>query len=258
MVNRSYIGDPIDATMQFIKERPNKGGETVAGSTEDDLGNEGTDALPSFVDEDNYSERELNIIRHKILFPNLSLREFCQKFDYGYQNTSTFLSTFRRHHRERLEDAGLFEALQPPQSRVNQKEVPPPDMDDLAAREAVREYWRANPEATVSDLREDIDVPELSDPTVSGLKAAVVANADEETTPGESPELEIEQAAAEFRKEVESLRSEIEQLKRQQETKSDDATVAELDSDTLFTIISGGELSEAERREVFKLVVNNE
>jgi len=63
MAKREYSGDPIDLTNlpgeQHISER---GGETVAGTSGDDLFNESTEWLPEGITEDDLSEGQKNAV----------------------------------------------------------------------------------------------------------------------------------------------------------------------------------------------------
>lgn len=62
MLKREYDGPPIDATEQYVSER-NKKGETVGGTTEDDLFDESADWLPRDMDESDFTDKQKQALR---------------------------------------------------------------------------------------------------------------------------------------------------------------------------------------------------
>lgn len=62
MAKREYSGPAIDMTDQYIGERPNNG-ETVGGTTEDDVFEQSTEWLPAHVDKDDFSEKQKRALR---------------------------------------------------------------------------------------------------------------------------------------------------------------------------------------------------
>lgn len=253
MAKRDYSGNPIDATMQYITERETTG-ETVAGSSEDDHGDEETIAIPSFLDEGEYSTEQLEKIQNAILHPDETLKDICEQFGYHYPRTSTFLARFRREHEEELREAGLYEKLSYPRGGSQASE----ERDAKEpAKDRVREYYRNNPDASGAEVIENVDIGDLSKNQVCGLKAGVVRKgagkpADDS---GEEPdEATADAAADELLDHIEAMREDIQYLMEAVESDGS-ATPIGVSEDALFKIVAGQELSEQERREVFDAVV---
>lgn len=71
MLKRDYDGPPIDATQQYVSER-NETGETVAGTTDDDFREETTEAWPSGLDRDEFTNMQADVVRALVLSPEAS------------------------------------------------------------------------------------------------------------------------------------------------------------------------------------------
>lgn len=98
MPKREYSGSPIDQAWknQTVAEAQEKvkekitmnqtDGETVAGSTDDDKGSESTTALPSYVNPEDLTSTEKDIIKSSILHPGYKGKEIADDVgcDAGY------------------------------------------------------------------------------------------------------------------------------------------------------------------------------
>lgn len=258
MVKREWIGKPIDATMQYITERPHRG-ESVAGTTEDDMGEEMTDAIPSFVNRSEYNETQLEIIQNKILYPNLSLKELTEKFDYSYTKTSSFLAGFREEHEEELKEAGLFEKMRFPRS--------PPKREASSGSKAERErkqafeFFKEHPNATISDAQAVLDLDSLSQSQLAGAKGnarqSLLSEGIDPDRMGAYGEVEMErELEIEMEQEVPFDRTTERELTASPESNGSNGLVTvELKSDSLFSILTSDELPEDERKEIFEQVV---
>lgn len=293
MAKREFIGDPIDATMQSIKEsRYWGGGETVGGSTEDDKGGEMTEALPSFIDRDEYERDELRMLEKKILYPRVELKDLAERFDFTYSTLSDFLNRFRSKHEAQLREIDLYADLFPPSRRPDETGGEP--SAEQAAYHKAREYFLEHPEADTDTARQELDIDDLTVTQLASAKGNAKqdlnrqqddAGADElvendvkegdEAGVGDSRKpvpvdvavrlhdmaMSISNQAVDMThgEQVALVVDELERLRRAGEPAdaSDDAAMAELDRDTLFTIVTGGELSEQDRREIFELVVDD-
>lgn len=61
-MKREYNGPPIDGTEQYVGER-NENGETIAGTTEDDLFDESADWLPRDMNESDFTRKQKQALR---------------------------------------------------------------------------------------------------------------------------------------------------------------------------------------------------
>lgn len=240
--DRNYVGDPIDATMQSIRDSKYWGGETVDATDKEDPGEEMTDPVPSFVDKSDYSEHQLDRISKRVLHYESTLKDFCERFGYDYGNTSSFFKEFREKNRPQLEDAGLYERFLPPNKRGQWSSNKDDTVSTERQREIVRKYWRENPDANAEEVKSETGV-NLPLNSINGIKGNLTVERQRDQTLSE-----VEQLRAENQR----LREEMAQIR-----KNEPAILSELDSDALFTIVTGGTLEESDRRELFAHITND-
>jgi hypothetical protein len=129
-------GDVEDGAldMAWKSDLKDVGGETVAGTTEDDLGNQTTDWLPECVDkdEDELSENEYNVIRAWVTHPD-EKPSFSSVSDSAGVSYQTVRRILRRNS-----------ILNPGYSELNSTE------------QAVIDASRSNPDASHTDIAEKV------------------------------------------------------------------------------------------------------
>lgn len=257
MPTREYKGDPIDATMQYINERSKKG-ETVAGTSKDDLHEENTIAVPSFVDTTEYDAEQLEMIEKAILNPEMMLKNLCDEYGFRYQKASSFLAKFRRKYKRQLKNAELWDAVTYGTNQYTDTDEKEYEEDD---REKVKEYFKENTDAGARDAINALDIEPMDLSTISGLKSAALSQLEDEKEQQDAA-TENEQPAGEavlisikdLIDRVDALEATVKDMQTCS-TNSDDPALGELSEDTLFAIVSGETLDDEQRREIFELIV---
>lgn len=260
MPKNSYKGTPIDATMQYIRERSVKStenGETVAGTSDDDMGDERTRVLPDEIDTDEYTDTQLEWARQRIQFPDSSLKEFCEVRDYDYPQVSGFLSQFRREHKEVLRDHGQYENLVPPSKRQTNAEESEESEEIEREKEKVREYYRQNPDAGANEAKEATGVS-LPKQSVASLKQYAVDEPNEAEI-AEVEQLEtrlqsVEEAIAEMQDYLHTMQQYMNEV--EEVIGTNQSLGAEIDRNTAYKIVAGEMLTDEERRQVFDAVID--
>ena len=157
---------------QHISDRPTKG-QTVYGTTHDDNGDESTDFVPSFVDRDAWTDRQLEVIAQKGMQPTAKCTLIADRSEASPGYVSRILKEFREEYANELEDRGLrdsfmFESPGRPQSDNGQ-----PQSD----REKVRAFFKSDPSADVSECINELGV-DLSPSVVGGIKGGLLCTSE--------------------------------------------------------------------------------
>lgn len=157
---RSYDGDAVDMTAQYVSERPygDPEGETVGGSTPADEGAVETSEWPDGVDADpeDLTGKQAAAIRAAAKFPGKSMRELGEIAGSTGETVRRTLEMYwpERHKQavERHSNTEQGEQIAETQAPKNQTDEPVTPREHL--REAVREAVREHPELTPEDLRD--------------------------------------------------------------------------------------------------------
>lgn len=167
MAKREFRGKPLDLTEQYITER-SVTGETVAGTTDDDMHDEETVAIPTFVNVDDYKDRELKLLEKKLLHSGLYLEEFAEETGWDMTTVSSFLAQFRRDHEQELLEKGIWQKFAFPNSRRPQQDEPSGGDED-STKESVIQYFIEDIDAEPAKVRDELDI-DWSDNKISGVK----------------------------------------------------------------------------------------
>jgi len=155
MAKREYNGDPIDITdlngEQHLSEIT---GKTIAGSSDDDLHDESTEAWPSALDRDDFTELQEQIIEKLCLTPDASNKSIAESLDVS--STSPYNVRHKlaamNHH-----DDVPFEIPEEPTASVKAAK---PYMDEETTNSDVSE---SDVDAEIKELYQDgVDASEIA------------------------------------------------------------------------------------------------
>lgn len=119
--------------MQHITDRPNKG-ETVGGTTEDDMGEEHTSILPDFVDGDDFTPLRLEALKMRIMHYEATDQEIADMVGCSEATVTQAVNIFKDKYSDELEDS----------------EIP------LGYARDVQKYLGENPNATMGEVSDYI------------------------------------------------------------------------------------------------------
>jgi len=150
MAKREYKGPAIDLTdLPGESHIGEKDGETVAGTTDDDLNDEETEAWPSALDKENFSPTETEVVKTLCLHPKASYNAVAESV--GCSHALVY------HARQKIKEAGKvdevpFDVTRSQDHGQEQPRQEKTEETDVSAKEWFIEAMSDDPGASMSEI----------------------------------------------------------------------------------------------------------